>query len=84
MEITKEMNRSKVTGMIKMLPMLEYAFPEIKNAYYLINSQTREEYVTVCFERSDKTRGAFDVCVSCDSVQAMYDDVWKACKRRFG
>ena len=43
MEITKEMNRSKVMGMIKMLPMLEYAFPEIKNAYYLINSQPRAE-----------------------------------------
>lgn len=84
MEIAKEMNRSKVMGMIKMLPMLEYAFPEIKNAYYLINSQTQEEYVTVCFESMEKTRGAFDVNVSCDSVQAMYDDVWKECKRRFG
>ena len=84
----EEMERSKTMGIIKLLPALQYAFPEIKNAYYMIDKNTKEEYVSITAaginnSRSEGPRYTFDVCVTMDSVSAMYDDVWKECKRRF-
>lgn len=78
------MQRPKTMGMIKFLPALQYAFPEIISAFYLIDTETKEEYVNVTWEDSCKQRWDFKVCVTADSVPAMYDDVWKECKRRFG
>ena len=76
---------------IKLLPALQYAFPEIKSAFYRIDNDTKEEFVTVNAATTvnykfpgDGPRYSFDICVTCDSVSAMYDDVWKECKRRFG
>lgn len=80
-----EMERSKTMGMIKLLPALQYAFPEIKHAFYMTDKDTMEEYVVIQYEAKDSVcRYDFKVCVTCDSISAMYDDVWKECKRRFG
>ena len=77
--------RSKTYGIIKLLPALQYAFPQIKQAFYLIDQDTKEEYVTVQYQTSDPVcRYSFRLCVTADSISAMYDDVWKECKRRFG
>ena len=66
------------------MPALQYVFPMITNGYYMIDQETKEEYVNVTWEDSYKQRWDFKVCVTADSVPAMYDDVWKECKRRFG
>lgn len=80
-----EMEKSKTMGMIKLLPALQYAFPEIRQAFYMVDKDTLEEYVIVQYEAKDSVcRYDFKVCVTCDSISAMYDDVWKECKRRFG
>ena len=77
--------RSKTYGIIKLLPALQYAFPSITQAFYLIDRDTLEEYVTVQYQSSNPVcRYDFKVCVTADSISAMYDDVWKECKRRFG
>ncbi len=85
------MNQSKTMAMIKLLPALQYVFPEVKNAVYNINKETSEEFVTITAAATvnykfpgDGPRYNFNVCVTMDSVLAMYDDVWKECKRRFG
>lgn len=79
------MEKSKTMGMIKFLPALQYVFPEIKQAFYMVDKESLEEYVIVQYQSNDPVcRYNFKVCVSCDSVSAMYDDVWKECKRRFG
>lgn len=84
---------SKTMTVIKMLPLLQYVFPEIKNAFYHIDQDTKEELVTVNWRNTEHNGcgytpqiagGEFNVCVSCDSVSALVDDVWKECKRRFG
>ena len=83
--------KNKVMAIIKLLPTLQYAFPEIKNAFYRIDQDTKEEFVTVTAAATvnykfpgEGPRYDFNVCVTMDSVSAMYDDVWKECKRRFG
>ena len=80
------MNKSKTMGMIKLLPALQYAFPEIKQGFYMIDQDTQEEYVCIQYASIYDTakRVDFRVNVTCDSISAMYDDVWKECKRRLG
>ena len=87
---------SKTMTVIKMLPLLQYVFPEIKNAFYHIDQGTKEEYVSIKYVNityapalnrfiEDKaSNAAFNVNVSADSPSALVDDVWKECKRRFG
>ena len=86
------MEKSKTMAMIKLLPALQYVFPEIKNAFYWIDQDTKEEFVTVDWTKRELDNelgfiftheGFFYICVTCDSIAAMYDDVWKECKRRF-
>ena len=78
------MNDSKTIGIIKFLPAMQYAFPEIKQAFYYI-SESKEEFVRVYYQYPhDNSRHEFDVCVTADSVSAMYTDVWKEVVRRFG
>ena len=84
------MEKSKTMGIIKLLPALQYVFPEVKNAFYRVDQDTATEYVTITAAATvnykypgDGPRYNFDICVTCDSVAAMYDDVWKECKRRF-
>ena len=80
---TERIMKSKTMGMIKFKDALIYAFPEIVNAFYMIDKECSEEFVIVnCRDRNNKTYD-FPVCVTADSVPAMYDDVWKECKRRF-
>lgn len=78
------MNESKTMAIIKLLPALQYVFPEIKNAFYRIDQDTKEEYAVIQVRYQGNSRRDFEVCVTCDSIAAMYDDVWKECKRRFG
>lgn len=87
---------SKTMAVIKMLPLLQYVFPEIKNAFYHIDQETKEEYVSIKYVNivyapelnrfiEDKPSNAsFNVNVSADSPSALVDDVWRECKRRFG
>lgn len=76
-------NQSKTMGMIKFLPAMQYAFPEIVQAFYYIKGS--EEYVRVTYQYPHMNiRQDFDVCVTADSVSAMYTDVWKEVIRRFG
>lgn len=85
----KEMEeKSKTMGIIKLLPAMQYVFPEIKNAFYRIDQDTKEEFVVVSSRHfiegiSNQIIDTIEICVTCDSVAAMYDDVWKECKRRF-
>ena len=74
--------RSKTMGMIKFKEALCYAFPEVINAYYLITPKKEEEVCVIWKDREGRSQ-SFNVCVTADSVPAMYDDVWKECKRRF-
>ena len=76
-----KVNESKTIGMIKFLPALQYAFPEIKQAFYYIKGE--EEFVRISYQYID-IRYDFDVCVTADSVSAMYTDVWREVIRRFG
>ena len=77
------MNESKIMGIIKFLPAMQYAFPEIKQAFYYIENQ--EEFVRVSYEYPGTVRREFfNVCVTADSISAMYTDVWKEVIRRFG
>lgn len=91
--MTEEKNNSKTMCMIKMLPLLQYAFPEIKNAFYYVDQETQDELVCIQYRvtlTSDITgkpyekQEHFEVNVNCDSVMAMIDDVWRQCRRRFG
>lgn len=77
------MATSKTLGMIKFKNALIYAFPEITNAFYMIDKDRSEEYVVIFWMDREKMQHDFNVCVTADSVPAMYDDVWKECKRRF-
>lgn len=76
-------NKSKVIGMIKFKDALIYAFPEITNAFYMIDKERSEEFVCVTWKDRENRSYDFQVCVTADSVHAMYDDVWRECKRRF-
>lgn len=80
---TERTMKSKVMGMIKYKEALCYAFPEIVNAFYMIDKETTEEYVFISWYDREKKQHVFKVCVTADSVPAMYDDVWRECKRRF-
>ena len=81
----EKMATSKTMGIIKFVPALQYAFPEIMRAYYYIDKTTSEEWVHIHWKSDNSPiEYDFEVCVTCDSVPAMYDDVWKECKRRFG
>ena len=78
----KNLPRPKTMGMIKFKDALIYAFPEIINAYYMIDEE-KEERVIVIYKDYENHQKDFSVCVNADSIPAMYDDVWRECKRRF-
>lgn len=78
----KNLPRPKTMGMIKFKDALIYAFPEIVNAYYMIDEE-KEERVIVIWKDHENHQKDFSVCVNADSIPAMYDDVWRECKRRF-
>ena len=76
-------NTSKTMAIIKLQPAIQYAFPEVVNMFYYIEQDTKEEYVHVNFvQKAIHTH--LLICVTADSIPAMYDDVWRTCKRRFG
>lgn len=79
----KNLPRPKTIGMIKFKDALIYAFPEIINAYYMIDKDKEERVIVVYKSDSAKFPDEFSVCVNADSIPAMYDDVWRECKRRF-
>lgn len=75
----------------KLEAAMKYVFPEIQGLSYSINKETGEESVTCNYMQlinyTNGTReirkGAFDICVTCDSLSALTDDVWNELKRRF-
>ena len=80
---TERTMKSKTMGMIKFKEALQYAFPEITNAFYMIDKERSEEFVCINYKDRESRSYDFQVCVTADSVPAMYDDVWRECKRRF-
>lgn len=82
------MERPKSFIIIKFLEVVKLMIPEVNNMYYRIDSETKEEYVRVEYRHYDEqnmidSRKHFDICVTCDSNEAMLDDVWRELKRRF-
>jgi hypothetical protein len=78
---------SKAYAIILLKDAIKYAFQEVRQLYYMIDEESKEEYV-ICGYRlngdSFYNPGEFKICVTADSIPAMYDDVWKAVKKRFG
>ena len=82
---------SKTYAIIKLSDAITCAFPEVLNIFYAIDKENKEEYVICRYQILSYVlgtecvrRGEFKICVTADSIQAMYDDVWKAVKKRFG
>lgn len=80
----------------KMFDLVKMLFPEIKRMWYMIDAETKEEFVVVEYKKRvystgtggsvyfKTIEGSFQICVTCDSNSAMVDDVWKKLKERFG
>lgn len=82
---------SKAYGIIQLNDAIRYAFPEVQQIFYILDKESKEEYVICRYQILDYAagdpfyrRGEFKICVTADSIPAMYDDVWKAVKKRFG
>lgn len=82
---------SKAYAIVKLNEAIKCAFPEIVNIFYAIDKENKEEYVICRYHHlyyisgtEFFQRGEFKICVTADSIPAMYDDVWKAVKKRFG
>lgn len=67
-------------------------FPEVVTLYYMIDRETREEYVVTEYktcvqipgtEKYHEITKSFKICVSADSNAAMLEDVWRELKKRF-
>ena len=74
---------SKSYAIIKLSDAITCAFPEVKHIFYVIDKESKEEHV-ICKYDICCQRGEFKICVTADSIPAMYDDVWNAIKKRFG
>lgn len=63
-------------------------FPQIERMWYLVEADTKEEYVIVEYDERPNSEikriGHFQICVTADSPETMVDDVWKGLKRKFG
>ena len=83
--------RPKSIFVYKMETVMKYVFPEIRGLSYFIDKETGEEAVRVDYMQlivftngsKEVRRGSFDINVTCDSLSALMDDVWKELKRRF-
>lgn len=77
---------SKAYAIILLNAAITYAFQEVRQLYYMIDKESKEEYVICRYHlNGDSLKpGEFKICVTADSIPAMYDDVWKAVKKRFG
>ena len=73
----------KTSATIRLSKLLQIVFDEIAHCYYRVDQETKEEFVRVVLKPGKGNNVFFDVCVTADSVTALVDDVWKACKRRF-
>jgi hypothetical protein len=86
---TKERPKSFVIA--KYSDAVKLVFPEVVTLYYMIDRETREEYVITEYKRVvTDLRGkeydvtnTFKICVSADSNAAMLEDVWRELKKRF-
>lgn len=79
----------------KLSGVVTYVYPEVKNMFYWIDKDTKDEYVKVLYKevrvvgfgddcKVEEKEGEFDICVTADSNSAMIDDVMKAVNKRFG
>ena len=77
---------SKAYAIILLKDAIKYAFEEVRQLYYMIDEESKEECVICKFvtENPYYQLGEFRICVTADSIPAMYDDVWNAVKKRFG
>ena len=86
------MERPKSFVIAKFAEAARLVFPEVVTLYYMIDRESREEYVVVEFKTQQNygaglcpqiAGGSFKICVSEDSNAAMIEDVWRELKRRF-
>lgn len=85
---------SKAYAIIQLNEAIKCAFQEVQQIFYILDKESKEEYVVCRYQVLDYVgrdpllkgyrRGEFKICVTADSIPAMYDDVWKAVKKRFG
>lgn len=87
---TKERPKSFVIA--KYAEAVRLVFPEVVTLYYMIDRETREEYVVTEYktcvqipgtEKYHEITKSFKICVSADSNAAMIEDVWRELKKRF-
>ena len=82
---------SKAYAIIQLNEAIKCAFQEVQQIFYILDKESKEEYVVCRYQILDYIagnsfyrRGEFKICVTADSIPAMYDDVWNAIKKRFG
>lgn len=82
---------SKAYAIILLNDAIKYAFQEVQQIFYILDKESKEEYVICRYKIPYYTTdipynlcGEFKICVTADSIPAMYDDVWNAIKKRFG
>ena len=86
------MERPKSFVIAKFAEAARLVFPEVVTLYYMIDRETREEYVVTEYktcvqipgtEKYHEITKSFKICVSADSNAAMLEDVWRELKKRF-
>lgn len=68
-------------------PLASLIFPEIGRMWYMVDQETKEEFVVVeydeTYNKESKRIGHFQICVTGDSPCAMVSDIWNGLLRRF-
>ena len=86
---TKERPKSFVIA--KYSDAIRLVFPDVVTLYYMIDRETKEEYVVTEYKspvtspsgKEYEVTHTFKICVSADSNAAMLEDVWRELKKRF-
>lgn len=75
--------RSKMWTVIKTKDAFLYLFPEIKEMFYFVDPLTQEEYVRLSCNNAKVGYYHVDINVTDNSVEALFDNVWRKCKEVF-
>lgn len=70
----------------KILELAKALYPEIDRMWYMIDKETREEYVSISYHSTVNERDFYDsfrINVTADSNVALVNDVLKNLERRF-
>lgn len=86
------MERPKSFVIAKFSDAVRLVFPEVVTLYYMIDRESRDEYVVTEYksmipipgtDKEHEVTKTFKICVSADSNAAMIEDVWRELKGRF-